>query len=140
MKSKVKTKQESGFTLAELVIAGSILVIAILTTAFCVLSLLDLSEFSKEKIVAAADTNRILEAMRDSANTSLTNLRNTNWAVWTAANVVNTKGANEPSLDQENAVAVVGAGNPAPVDVSLNWRHRRRTVSYQVITLMTDRN
>ena len=128
-----------GFTLIELAIAVAVLVIAILTAVLSLLKLQDLSELSKEKVVALTDANRVLEAMRDTANASVLNLQNTNWTTWAATNVINTKGTNEPRLDQETVTVTVGAGNPVSVTFVLTWNHRRRSVSFRVVTLMTDR-
>lgn len=129
-----------GFGLIELVVALGILMIAILTAAFSIMNLQDMSELSKEKLVALTDANRVLEAMRNSANISTTNLQSTNWTTWATVNVMNTKTANETLLDQENITAIVGNGNPALVTLTVTWNHRQRPYTYQVVTLMTDRN
>ena len=80
-----------GFTLAELVITIGILGLALLTTAFSILNLQNLSELSREKVIATADAVRVLEAMRESTNQSPANLQNTNWALWANTNVIGTK-------------------------------------------------
>lgn len=129
-----------GFGLIEVMVATGILCFAILATIFSILSLQNLGELSKEKVAAVTDANRVLEAMRDTANTSLDNVRSTNWTDWAATNVVTPKGTNDIRLDQENVVAVVGGGNPAPVTLILNWNHRQRPYAYTTMTLMTDRN
>ena len=134
-------KNKKAFTIIELLIAAGVLVIAILTTAFCVLNLSDMNELSREKTIALADADRVLESMRDTANNSLASLRTTDWTVWAAANVINTKGANEIRLDQENAAVAFASptDNPAQLTLTLNWSHKGRPYSYQVTTLLTDR-
>lgn len=139
MKMRTNLENQKGFTLVELAVGAVVLTIAILTTAFSILNLQGLSELSKEKVIAVADANRVLEAMRDTANTSVSALQSTNWTTWAATNVVGTKGSNEVQLPQETVTAVIASGNPAQVTLTLSWNHKQRTYSYQVITLMTDR-
>ncbi|MBI4115103.1 MAG: type II secretion system protein [Candidatus Omnitrophica bacterium] len=136
---RTNLENQKGFTLVELAVGAVVLTIAILTTAFSILNLQGLSELSKEKVIAVADANRVLEAMRDTANTSVSALQSTNWTTWAATNVVGTKGSNEVQLPQETVTAVIASGNPAQVTLTLSWNHKQRTYSYQVITLMTDR-
>ena len=136
----MKLNDTRGFGLPEVLVAASILTIAILTAAFSIYNLQDLGELSKEKLTAVADANRVLEAMRDATDTSLNNLRNTDWSAWTTTNVMNTKGPNEVQLNGETLTAVIGAGNPAQVTLTLTWNHRQRAYQYVVVTLMTDRN
>lgn len=120
-------------------IAASILAIELLAAVFSVLNLQDLSGLAREKEVAIADANQVLEAMRDTANTSLATLKTTNWTTWANTNVIATKGANELALGQESVATTVGAGDPAQVTLTLSWTHRQRAYSYRVMTLMTDR-
>ena len=136
---KKKRQPERAFTLIELVIAATLLTIAILTTAFSTLNLQDLGELSKEKFVAVADANRVIEAMRDTANTSLAILRNTDWNAWALNNVINTKGANEVPLNQESVAVNFTGTNPVQVVFTLSWRHRQRPYTHQVVTIMADR-
>ena len=128
-----------GFTLIETLIAAFVLTIAVLTTAFSVLNLQDLSALAREKETAMNDASRVLEAMRDTADNSLATLRSTDWSAWMTNNVMNVKAQNELRLDQENVVVNVGNGNPASVTFVLNWNHKQRSYSYRVMTLMTDR-
>ena len=128
-----------GYTLVETLIAAAILTIAVLTAAFSIVNLQELSALAREKEMAMSDANRVLEAMRDTANNSLVNLRSTNWTTWATDNVINPKGANELRLDQENVAVTVGNGNPAAVTLVLNWNHKQRPYAYRVMTLMTDR-
>jgi len=132
-------KDKKGFGLIELAVAATVLVTAILTTAFSLLNIQNLGELSREKVIAVQDANRVLEAMRDTADASLSSLQSTNWTTWATTNVVNVKGTNEIWLDQENVTAAFGGTNPVQVNLTLNWRHRQRTFSYRVLTLMTDR-
>lgn len=131
-----------GFTLVELVITIMILGLALLTTAFGILNLQNLSELSREKVIAVTDAVRVLEAMRESANQSPASLQSTDWTLWANTNVIATKGINEGRLDQENVTVALPAGNTNPVLLTLtvNWRHKQRPYSYQVATRMTDRN
>jgi prepilin-type N-terminal cleavage/methylation domain-containing protein len=135
----MKTK---GVTLVEMVMAISILGIAILTVGFSILNLQDLSELSREKVTAAADAVRVLEAMRDAANLSTANLQGTDWTVWANTQVVATKGADEIQLDQENVTVTYGggSGNPVSLTLTVNWQHKQRPYAYQVVTRMTDRS
>ncbi|MBI4550596.1 MAG: type II secretion system protein [Candidatus Omnitrophica bacterium] len=130
-----------GFTLLELVIAAALLSIAILATSFSILSITDMTELSREKIVAIQDANRVLEEMRNTVNTSAALLRSTDWTAWAAANVVNAKGANDITLNQESITAAFpnAAGNPVAVTLTVNWVHRQRPYAYQIMTSMTDR-
>ena len=130
---------QKGFSLIETAVAAVVLAIAILTTAFSIMNLQDLSALAREKEMAMIDANHVLEAMRDTANNSLITLRNTDWTTWAVNNVVNPKGANELRLDQEAVTANIGNGNPASVTLLLNWNHKQRPYTFRVITLMTDR-
>lgn len=132
-------KDQKGFSLIEVAVAATVLVIAILTTAFSLFNIQNLGELSREKVIAVQDANRVLEAMRDTADTSLSNLQSTDWTVWATNNVINGKGTDEIQLDQENVTAAFSGTNPVQVALTLSWRHRQRTFSYRVITLMTDR-
>lgn len=133
-------KEKKGFGLIEVVIAVGVLAMALITTAFSVMNLQNLVELSRQKVAAVADANRVLEAMRDAANTSLGNLQGTNWSDWALTNVINSKGANDIVLSQENVTTVIGSGNPVPVTVILSWTNRQRIYSYTTTTLMTDRS
>lgn len=133
-------RAKRGFALVELAVAIGILMIAILTAAFSIMNLQDMSGLSGEKLVALTDANRVLEAMRDSANISTVNLQTTDWTTWATLNVINTKTLNETILNQENITATMGNGNPALVTLTVTWNHRQRPYTYQVVTLMTDRN
>lgn len=133
-------KSDKGFTMPEMLISSAVLATAILSTTFSILNLSDMSELSREKIVAMADANRVIEAMRDTANTSMTTLRTTDWDAWHQANVENQKGVNELLLTNEQVVTAISAADPAQVTLTLSWQHKRRTYQYQVITLITDRN
>lgn len=132
-------KPKRGFTLIELAIASAVLIIAMLTAAFSLLNLQDLSELSREKVTALTDANRVLEAMRNAVNDSVTDLQSTNWTTWAANNVVNTKGPNEIVLNQETINVTLGNGNPVPMTLTVTWNHRQRPYTFQVITLMTER-
>ncbi len=134
-------ESQVGFTLIELLIAVGIFTIALLSVGFSILSISDLSELSREKIAATADANRVLEAMRDTANNSLTTLKSTDWNLWATNNVINGKGTNEIQLNQENIVTTFPNPSNDPVQVSLtvNWWHKQRPYSYQITTLMADR-
>lgn len=132
-------RTQNGFSLIELTIAIGVLVIGILTAAFCIYSLQGLGELAQEKEMAVADANRVLEAMRDSANDSIATLRNTNWTTWATNNVISTKGASELALDQENVSVSMDGGNPVPITLILSWRHKRQPYTYRIVTLMTDR-
>lgn len=136
---RTKRKADEGFTLVEAVLAALILVVAILTTAFSILNLQDMSELSREKIVAVADAHRVLEAMRHTANSSLSALQSTNWSTWAAANVITTKSGDEIRLNQENISVTFSGTNPVQAMLVLTWNHRGHTYAYQIITLMTDR-
>jgi len=140
MHGRMKILSREGFGLVEVIIAIGIFAFALLTTAFSVLNLHTLGELSREKVAAVADANRVLEAMRDMANTSLETLRSTNWTNWAGTNIIGPKGAYDPALAQENVAAVIGTGNPAAVTVTVNWTHRQRPYSHTTTTLMTDRN
>lgn len=129
-----------GFTLVELMVAAALLGIALFATAASLLNLQDLSDLAREKIVAVSDANRILEAMRERANTSLANLRNTDWVAWANANVLGQRGANEIRLDQEAAAAALTGTDPVQVTLDINWSHRRRAQNHRVLTLMTVRD
>ncbi|MBI2166960.1 MAG: prepilin-type N-terminal cleavage/methylation domain-containing protein [Candidatus Omnitrophica bacterium] len=135
-----KNKGEQGFTLVELMVAAALLGIALLTTAASLLNLQDVSDLAREKIVVTSDANRILEAMRDQANTSLTNLRNTDWVAWANTNVLGQRGANEIRLDQEAVAVTLTGTDPVQVTLDINWSHRRRAQNHRVLTLMTVRN
>ncbi len=133
--------QRKAFTMVELLIAAMVLVIAILSTAFGILNISDMGELSREKIVAVTDAGRTLEAMRNTANSSLAILQNTDWTAWALTNVVNAKSTNEISLNQESIQASFSnpANIPVQVTLTVNWLHKQRNYSYRVITLMTDR-
>ena len=133
------SRGQKGFSLIETIVAAVVLAIAILTTAFSIMNLQDLSVLAREKEMAMTDANRVLEAMRDTADNSLVTLRNTDWTAWTTNNVINLKGANELRLDQEAVTANIGNGNPATLTLLLNWNHKQRPYTFRVITLMTDR-
>ena len=136
----MKNKGEQGFTLVELMVAAALLGIALLTTAASLLNLQDVSDLAREKIVVTSDANRILEAMRDQANTSLTNLRNTDWVAWANTNVLGQRGADEIRLDQEAVAVTLTGTDPVQVILDINWSHRRRVQSHRVMTLMTVRD
>jgi len=136
----MKNKGEQGFTLVELMVAAALLGIALLTTAASLLNLQDVSDLAREKIVVTSDANRILEAMRDQANTSLTNLRNTDWVAWANTNVLGQRGADEIRLDQEAVAVTLTGTDPVQVILDINWSHRRRVQNHRVMTLMTVRD
>lgn len=135
-------KRKAGFTLLELVIAAAVLTVAVLSIAFNVLNLSDMSELSREKLVATADAARVLETMRETANSSLATLKTTDWSAWAAANVINAKASNELQLRQETIAATFPNPNTNPIQVvlTLSWLHKQRPYSYEIITLMTDRS
>ncbi len=134
-------RERNAFTMVELLIAAMVLVIAIVSTAFGILNISDMGELSREKIVAVTDAGRTLEAMRNTANSSLAILQSTNWTNWALTNVVNAKNANEISLNQESIQASFSnpVNSPVQVTLTVNWLHKQRNYSYRVITLMTDR-
>ena len=128
-----------GLGLIELIIAIGVLAIGILTASFCIFSLQDLGELAREKESAVADANRVLEAMRDSANNSVAALRSANWTTWATNNVISSKGSSELVLNQENVTVTMGSGNPVPITLILSWQHKQRPHAYRIVTLMTDR-
>lgn len=140
-------RSRKGFTLLEVMITACIFTAAVTAVIFGVLNLMDLGELSNEKLVAIMDGNRVLEQMRVTADSSLTTLRNTNWAAWAQANVINTKdplNRNDVILPQEAiTVAFQGAGNPVQFTMTVTWQHRNRLNAqlcrYQVSTCMTTR-
>ena len=136
----MKNKGEQGFTLVELMVAAALLGIALLTTAASLLNLQDVSDLAREKITVTSDANRILEAMRDQANTSLTNLRNTDWVAWANTNVLGLRGADEIRLDQEAVAVTLTGTDPVQITLDINWSHRRRVQNHRVMTLMTVRD
>ena len=136
----MKNKGEQGFTLVELMVAAALLGIALLTTAASLLNLQDVSDLAREKITVTSDANRILEAMRDQANTSLTNLRNTDWVAWANTNVLGQRGADEIRLDQEAVAVTLTGTDPVQITLDINWSHRRRVQNHRVMTLMTVRD
>lgn len=133
------TRDQKGFSLVEVLVGAVIMAIAILSASFSILNIQQLSEVSKQKVVATADANRVLEAMRYEANVSLTDMQNKNWAVWATDNVINTKGGSDIQLVGENVNVVLNGTDPVQVTLTVNWTHRQRPHSYQVVTLMTQR-
>lgn len=134
-------KKCKAFTLIELVVAVAVLVIAILTTAFSITNVNDMSALSRERMAAASDANRVLEAMRDTANQSIALLKTTDWSAWAALNVMNGKTGNEILLNSEAATVTFQnlTDNPVQTTVTISWTHGQRPYSYQITTLFADR-
>lgn len=134
-----KSRNRKGYTLIDILIALAVVVIGVLATAFSMANVHELMTLAREKEIAMNDANRVLEAMRQTADNSLTTLQSTNWNSWLTTNVVNLKAQDELLLDQETANVTVGNGNPMAVTLILSWNHKQRPYSYRVMTLMTDR-
>jgi len=145
-----RLRNQNGFSLVEIMVATLILAVAVLSAGVGILQIQNLSEVSRQKAVAVADANRVLEAMRDRANASLSNLQNTNWTTWAANNIIlprrvqGSQGSNEIQLSQENVVVNFNGNDPKRVTLTVNWMYQRGTTSrpysYQVITQMTRRS
>lgn len=123
----------------ELVVAVALLGLALFTTAFSIFNVQNLADVAREKVVAVADSNRVLEVMRQQANASLTLLQNTDWSAWARSNVINSRATNEVRLDQETITVSFAGMDPVRVTLTVDWRNRERAQRHQVITLMTDR-
>lgn len=110
---------KNGFTLLELLVTSSILVVILVGTLLLFINSAFLLESSKNTIIALNHAQTVLEEVRKVSSSSLNNVVSVNWPTWAANNGLNT-------LKEENIqVSIVNpSADPLDITVTLNWKDR----------------
>ncbi len=137
----MKIDKNKAFTLLEIMVSVSVLVVVLLGLLSGYINCLNINEMSRSTTIAQEDARRIVEAMRALAVSSLTDITGTDWTAWAQNNGLN-------SLSSEQVAATYtdldGTGDaldddPLCVTVIVSWLDKVRPRSLIFGTLITVR-
>jgi len=140
----------AGFTLAEVVLGGMPLTVAIAAILGAYIGQLTLNEHARNLSLAIQDANRVIEQLRQqnspcaggtTAPTAVppTGVWGTNWNLWLdnaagggGKSLLPTPAVNELLIltcqNRDGTAACVSGDNPIRVTAAVCWRHRNRTI------------
>lgn len=129
---------ERGFTLVELLIGATILMIGLVIMLAAIVSEVALNEHHRNLSWALNDASRVMERLREqNTGASCTTPSAAapsgfaSWDAWLASSASTGGGGKslQPSPSTNELVVVTSSGtNPLTVTVAICWRHRNRTV------------
>lgn len=118
----------------EVMVAMMVFVIAALTLMGVFLSVSQIGESSRNLTQAMADARTVLEAIRNTSVSGLSEVTAVDWTTWAEDNGLTTLG------DEAITVTYVDeAADPLEVTVQVDWRDRTRARSATINTLVTQR-
>lgn len=133
----MKLKSKKGFTLAEILVAGFVAAVALVSILGTLSNISLLNELNQEKTFAAMHGQYILEEIKDADFATLENdINNHDWdfnANQLAANPYNFVGLNSESIA---TIAVNPGGNPLQVRLTVSWLDRRNTTRTYVLEML----
>lgn len=134
-------RREAGFTLIELMVTVTVVVIALVGFVAANMAIQARSETVFERSVAIQDAHRVLEQMRDAANRAAS--EQFQGDVINAANAAVTTVASLPAADNEQITVTYAdqAADPLEVTVSVAWNERgTRQTATSLRTYITPRS
>lgn len=135
-----KGRTKKGFTLVEMMIGSVLFATALFGLMFVIGESLALGKAAENRTIALNESRRVLEEIRNVANTSgLATVASTNWTTWATANLSNTLANESTAVTDLNGNALVNNADPLPVRVTTNWTEKGKTTVYTVDTLVTQR-
>jgi len=135
----MKLKSKKGFTLAEILVAGFVTAVALVSILGALSNITLLNELNQEKTLAAMHAQYIFEKIRDASFSNLeSDINNGNWDFnqnQLAANPYDFTGLILESVD----TMVVSSGDPLEIRLTVNWTDRRQTArTFSLEMLRTD--
>lgn len=126
------------FTLIELMIASSILVVALLGLLGVFTSSFGLIESGRNLTVALNHARCVMEELRDCNIPSFITVQD--WAAWAQADAPGGGGCN--SLNNESVEVAYPSGtalSPLEIIVTVNWTEKTRPRNVRLVTLLAER-
>lgn len=130
--------KKTGFTLLELMIGGTVLVLALVGLIAAYIGCFTLNESAKNLTVAINDAQCVMEEIRDRNLVYL--IIQQNWTTWAALNPPQGGGCN--TLDNEVTTVTYPSGtnqDPIEILITVSWTEKGRPKSTQLVTLLTER-
>lgn len=136
--NSLRLRAERGFTLVELLIGATILMIGLVIMLAAVVSEVALNEHHRNLSWALNDASRVMERLREqntgascAAPSAAAPSGFASWDAWLASTAGTGGGGKslQPSPSTNELVVVTPSGtDPLTVTVAICWRHRNRTV------------
>ena len=133
----VKMKwQQKGFTLLETTVAIFLFTFVIFGILMVLSQSLGLGRFSESRMIAVSEMRRLTEAMRKQVQVNTSGLSSiTSSTTWATSSITNALKDEVPNVSFPQ-----GTGqDPLPVQITLTWTEKGRSVSYTIDTLVTKR-
>lgn len=136
--------KKRGFTLVELMIAATIIIVALATLLATYFVSFDANEMARYRIQASNDAKAVLEQMRNVVQVgNLSDVTSQNWTNWSLQNIIQNQ--NHPMVGDANSETITvsyadASADPLEVTVRVNWTVKNgRPQSLMLVTLMTKR-
>lgn len=134
-------KKEKGFTLVELVVTTGIVAVVSLSLLAGYSACYNLSEMTKNIIIATEDAQRVASQIRSVAASTWTMVTPTDWTSWAAANGCNTLPTEQVLVVFVDRDADGNALNDDPLQADINviWQEKGRVRTFSITELITTR-
>lgn len=130
----VLRRSKAGFSLLEVVLSIAIFSIVIAASLACTIHIITLSDAAHDRTAATNHTRRLIEEIRERADTGLGTVTAANWALWAVNNGLNTLDNEVFQVNYTNVNA-----DPLEMTVRVDWTTRGFPYNHQIVTRMTDR-
>ena len=128
----MKSSQNKGFTLAEVMFATAILLIALVALLGAYYHFYILSETLKGTTIAIGDARKVLEEIRATSYNSLSAITGTNWTIWAGNNGC-------VQLADEVVTVTFSGTDPLNTVIDVTWLQKSRQRNITITTLVTVR-
>ncbi|MFH1777912.1 MAG: prepilin-type N-terminal cleavage/methylation domain-containing protein [Candidatus Omnitrophota bacterium] len=126
----------NAFTLIELMIACTIMIITIVGIFGVYQNCGVLNESARNLTVAINDARIVLERMKTLVESSLSNVTGQDWTVWAASNGCNTLNSEQINVSYNSITS-----DPIQVTLTVTWQELSgRNRNYSISTLLTEKN
>ena len=129
--------KQRGFTLIEVMAGMGLFTFALLGLLALLAQSLEFGDFSKNRMIAINEIRQVVEDIRRVADTSdLDGVASTTFDTTLSDDVLKSGAITVTDLDGD---PLVNNADPLPILITITWNEKGRTVSYSVVTQVTER-
>lgn len=129
----IREKRNLGFTLVEIMFGISLFVLALFPLLSVLGQSLSFGTYANNRAIAMNEARRVMEDVRRVADTS-------GLASVASLSYTGTALPGEAiSITDLSGNPLTNNANPLPLQVTVNWTEKSRTVQYRVVTMVTER-
>ena len=129
--------KQRGFTLIEVMAGMGLFTFALLGLLALLAQSLEFGDFSKNRMIAINEIRQVVEDIRRVADTSdLDGVASTTFDTTLSDDVLKSGAITVTDLDGN---PLVNNADPLPILITITWNEKGRTVSYSVVTQVTER-